>query len=310
VVDGKTRPVLKLTDTGLDWLTWMEWSPDGKTLGLYGGKGDGDVDDIYYIALFHAPDGKTEKLPIGPSTTRVWTPDSQMIGYVAGGYERVRPAGVIYGLDLEAALQKVVASAPPVQDKPSAAAPGLTTPPLVNGEYTDHFDGPLAPCWKVVEQEKQPTHVHEVQNGQFVLENGAAILGGYDWTNYTFKVRMCVKPPMSRYTTLPGVVFRRNANGAYYLDVTPHLSVREFGILFGVPADERHAPAAISEAHDISFDTWYAVEVEVKGSRIKASVDGKLAFELDDATFPQGAVELRAEGCRVHFDDFSVRLLP
>jgi hypothetical protein len=154
--------------------------------------------------------------------------------------------------------------------------------------------------------------LHEVQNGEFVLENGAAILGGYDWTNYIFKVRMCVKSPMSRGGTLPAVVFRRNPNGAYWLAASPSYSALGSGILYGHPANERHANAAFGVTRDTAFavDTWYTLEVEVKGSRIKASVDGQAAFELDDATFPQGAVELRAEGCRVHFDDFSVRLLP
>jgi len=307
IADGKARPFLKFADAGFDWLSWFEWSPDGRTLGLYGPKGE----ENGAIALFHASDGKIEKLPNDPSDKYGfnWTPDSQAICYTATQPQKVRPAGVVRELDLDEAFQKAVAAAPPVQDKPSAPAQDVNLPSLVNGEYTDHFDGPLASCWKGSDATNWPNGVREVQNGALVLENAFVQLGRLDWTNYSFKVRMCPKSLVG-HSSMMGVAFHRNGGRVYWLSAWPDTQHLELGVTTRGPANEGHFAAITTATCDFAFDKWCTMEVEVWGAHIKASVDGRLLIEVDDATNPQGAIELRALGARAVFDDFSVRLLP
>jgi beta-lactamase regulating signal transducer with metallopeptidase domain/Tol biopolymer transport system component len=306
ITDGKIRPFLKLADAGFDRLEWFGWSPDGQTLGLYGSKDSGNYD----IALLHASDGSIQKLPKDTLEKQdfCWTPDSQAICYVACKPERVRPAGMIYELDLDEAFQNAVVGALPASIKASSPTRD-DLPPLVNGEYTDHFDGPLASHWKVSDPRAWPNGVHEVQNGELVVENATVQIGGQDWTNYVFNVRMYIQSLMS-HNSMAGVAFRRNGGRVYWLAAWPCCQWLELGLISRGPANEIHVATITHAACDLAFDKWYTMEVEVRGGRIKASVDGRPVIEADDATHPQGAIELRAQGARIHYDDFSVRLLP
>ncbi len=307
IADGKARPFLKFADAGFDWLSWFEWSPDGRTLGLYGGKGEENGD----IVLLYASDNKIERLPNDPPDKYGfdWTPDSQAICYTASQPQKVRPAGMVRELDLDEAFQKAVAAAPPAQDKPSAPAQDVNLPPLVNGEYTDHFDGPLASHWTVSDMKDRPNGLHQVQNGELLLENRTVQFGRLDWTNYVFKVRMCTKSIVS-HSSMVGVAFRRNGGRVYWLSAWPDSQVLELGVTTRGPAKEGHFGAITQEACDLAFDKWSTIEVEVRAAHIKVCCDGRLLMEVDDATNAQGALELRALGARALFDDFSVRLLP
>lgn len=60
----------------------------------------------------------------------------------------------------------------------------------------------------------------------------------------------------------------------------------------------------------IADGKWYALEFEVRGQRLRGYLDGKLVIEATDARWPKGGVRLSDWRACVHFDDFSVRLLP
>lgn len=120
---------------------------------------------------------------------------------------------------------------------------------------------------------------------------------------------MCVKSLMS-HNSMAAVAFRRNGGRVYWLAAWPCCQWLELGLISRGPANEIQVATISHAACDLAFDKWYTIEVEVRDGQIRASVDGRPAIEADDATHPQGAIELRAQGARMHFDDFSVRLLP
>ena len=65
-----------------------------------------------------------------------------------------------------------------------------------------------------------------------------------------------------------------------------------------------------SQLYPFALDKWYALQAEVRGNKIRASVDGKLILEAEDDRMAHGYVGLLAGNCRVHYDDFSIRWLP
>ncbi len=64
-------------------------------------------------------------------------------------------------------------------------------------------------------------------------------------------------------------------------------------------------------AYNFVLDKWYTIQVKMNGPHIVVCVDGPPTIDMNDENCPQGAVMLLSGvGSRVHFDDFSVRLLP
>jgi dipeptidyl aminopeptidase/acylaminoacyl peptidase len=312
IVDGSVRPILKLTEAGFTRLQWFQWSPDGQTLGLYGSK-DGEAGKV---ALFHASDKKVEILPDpepGEKYDLGWTRDSQAIFCGTWQYEKVRPAGLIYEVDLGEAWVWAKNSAGAESAPASASVVAkLEAPPLVDGQFRDDFEDGDTKYWTFPdEDDKYYKLVHEVQNGELVLENARAVLGLPEWTNYVVTVRMLIKQAPTTGLDV-GIEFRMGKHGeCYSLDFKPDdLSV---GIRYwGVGVNNRFREGVLAEPpYDFVLDKWYTIQVEVKGPHIMVRVDGQSIIDLSDENCPQGAVALTAGmGTRVHFDDFSVRLLP
>ena len=308
IADASVRPYLKLADVGFTRLQWFQWSPDGQTLGLYGGKGD----EFGPITLFHASDKRIEVLsdpdPAEKSYFR-WTGDSQAISYRMWRYEKVEPAGLIYEVDIEQAWTQAKASMA-AESSPAIAPPvaNLEAPPLVDGQFRDDFEDADTKYWTFQDEavNKRYERVREVQNGELVLENTRAILGVPEWTNYVVTVKMCIKKGGG---TVVG--FRKGEHGEYCLS-----AMDQKGLSLGICYPDarwgyRRTGMLAEAAYNFVLDKWYTIQVEVKGPHIVVRVDGQPTIDLNDENCPQGPVTLiSGVGARVHFDDFSVRQLP
>jgi len=304
IADGSVRPFLKVAEAGLRWLYGLKWSPDGQTLALWG-----ENDDGYQTALFYASDKKIKMLPPDPDWKyRLgWTGDSQAIFYGASRSEKIRPAGLIYEVDIgEAwtqAKNSVAGASSPASASPVAKS---EAPPLVNGQFRDDFESGDTKYWTFQHFYGDYDRVCEVQNGELVLENTRALIGLPEWTNYVVTVKMCVK----KDGVVSGIGFRRGEHGEYCLSAVPAQKGLWLGIRYR-GADQRSRTGSLAEPpYDFVLDKWYTLQIEVKGPHIVVRVDGQPTIDLNDENCPQGPVVLIASlRTRVHFDDFSVRLL-
>jgi Tol biopolymer transport system component len=314
IADGSARPFLKVAEAGLRWLYGLKWSPDGQTLALWG-----ENDDGYQTALFYASDKKIEMLPPDPDwKTRLgWTGDSQAIFYGASRDEKVRPAALIYEVDLGEAWTQAKNSVAG-ESSPAGASPiaKLEAPPLVNGEFRDDFEDGDTKYWTLQDEAGGLDRVREVRNGELVLENARAIIGAPEWTNYVVTVRMRIKEAdgvVPRSGQVAGVGFRRGEHGDYMLGAD-QVEKDVWQLWLGVgysDAEKRFRAGTLAEPrYNFVLDKWYTLQVEVKGPHIVVRVDGQPTIDLNDENCPQGPVTLfSGVGSRVHFDDFSVRLL-
>ena len=153
--------------------------------------------------------------------------------------------------------------------------------------------------------------MHEVRQGELVLENTRAIFGLPAATNYVVRVRMCVKELLRlRGTRLPGVGFRSSQGGGYLLGALPDDKELWLGADY-FDADKRHRIGTmVHTACKFVVGQWYSLQVEARGTHIQLLVDGRRIIDTQDESFSQGTVKLLAGNARVHFDDFSVQLLP
>jgi beta-lactamase regulating signal transducer with metallopeptidase domain/Tol biopolymer transport system component len=308
VADGAARPFLKLADVGLTWLWWLQWSPDGQTLALFGG------DDDFAAAFFRPSDRKVERLPSDAWIIDLgWTADSQALFCVAEQPDRIRPDALVYEVDLvEAwtwAKNSVAGASSPAGASPTAKR---EAPPLVNGEFRDDFEDGHTRYWAFEDAKTGgPDRVREVQNGELVLENTRATIGVPEWTNYVVTVKMRIKRTDGEVRMgASGVRFRSDEDGEYFLAAADRRSPR-FGVCYRGAGQGERAGVLAESPYNFLSDAWYTIQARVEGPHITVSVDGRVITDVHDESCTQGAVALIADaGARVHFDDFSVRLLP
>ncbi len=309
IADGKARSFLNGADLGFDWLQWFQWSPDRQTLGIYGGKRG----EHARVALFRTASRKIEKLPGDPAwnLTLRWTADSQAIYCVAEQPDRKLPAGLIYEMDLADALAKAKTSLTSAPSSSASSSQPLKAPPLTNGEYRDSFEDGETKYWTFQDLPNEgPNHLHEVRQGELLLENSRVNIGSLEWTNYIVKVRMCVKQLGAPGRTLTGVGFRRGPQGSYLVSAEPRGKALWLGAGYTDNAKQFRVGTLTESPCDFLLDKWYAIQVEARGSHLKVLVDGQLVVNLQDESFARGAIGLLAGSARVHFDDFSLQLLP
>ena len=312
VADGAVRPFLKLPDVRLTWLWWLQWSPDGRALALFGG----DDSDACQTVLFRASDRKIELLSSDPlwKIDLGWTGDSQVLFCVDEQPDRIQPAALVYEVDLVEAWTQAKNS---VAGKLSPASAASTTkrevPPVVNSEFRDDFEDGDTRYWTFSDTATEgPDRLREVQNGVLVLENTRATIGVPEWKNYVVTAKMCIKRASGEVGMgTSGVRFRSGEHGEYCLSAPPDKKNLWFGVRYR-GADHQERTGVLSEPpYNFYPDTWHMIQAEVRGPHIIVSVDGRLITDVSDDSCTQGAVALIAgPGARVCFDDFSVRLLP
>ena len=309
--DDRERVLVRLTDAGCETVAWLGWSPDGQRLALYG-QSAGGPGRLY---LFSPATGKITTLAprFMEATDFTWSPNSRMIGCTAVEAEKKRPAGVLRELDVNDAVQKALenfAKTPPAKKKP-AGYPGPAHPPtLVNGEFRDTFDTPNTNHWDFLPYpNKEPNRGHSLSRGELVLENTYANIGLTNWTNYVIQVRLRVQSDNAN-KMVAGLGFRRTAFGSYMLIIQP--GERNLWLGLGYPdwTGTYQVSCITSQPRPFNMDQWYTLRCEVNGSKIKAFVDGQLFIETEDDRMGQGYIALLSGSCRVHYDDFSLRLLP
>ena len=128
-------------------------------------------------------------------------------------------------------------------------------------------------------------------------------LGEEDWEDYTFSAKVRIEEG-GELAPIIGIFFRvteKSDTGDYYL----------------FRLDERASEApGLNKAPNITMQINnndpaeigrdYILKVEVKGDNIKCYVDDKLEIEVEDDSFPQGAIGVGTFNAEGHFDDVNV----
>ncbi|UCD52342.1 MAG: PD40 domain-containing protein, partial [Phycisphaerales bacterium] len=92
----------------------LQWSPDGKTLGLIlearpGWKRGGeDISGNTRLFTVTVPEGKWTELAgeAGTNYYFVWSPDGKWVAYNSEGWIRKRPEGVLWEVEVDAFLRR------------------------------------------------------------------------------------------------------------------------------------------------------------------------------------------------------------
>lgn len=127
--------------------------------------------------------------------------------------------------------------------------------------------------------------------------------GGEDWSDYTFEAKVRIENG-GELAPIVGIFFRvtkKSATGDYYL--------------FRLDARGSEGPGLIKSPNTIikinnnnpaKIGRDYILKVEVKGNNIKCYVDGKLEIDVEDKSFPQGAIGVGTFNAEGRFDDVIV----
>ena len=128
-------------------------------------------------------------------------------------------------------------------------------------------------------------------------------LGEEDWEDYNFEAKARIEKG-GELAPIIGIFFRvteKSPTGDYYLFRLDARASEGPGLI--------KAPNAIikinnNKPSEIKRD--YILKVEVKGDSIKCYVDGKLEIDVQDKSFPKGAIGVGTFNAEGHFDDVTV----
>ncbi len=178
--------------------------------------------------------------------------------------------------------------------------------------YLSHRGVPLEPwanaichldAWAVGEEEGRSYLEQHTVNDQSRLMNPIFLTGDPEWADYAVEVSV---RPLS-LDDLAGVVFRYHTNRHYYLfTLTGGNRAR---LALRLPLEQVFRVASWRElgAAEFAYDTtrYYRLRVENEGSRIRASIDGKLILTADDGDLLRGKTGVTAN-VPARFQDFHV----
>ncbi|MFQ6043973.1 MAG: family 16 glycoside hydrolase [Candidatus Poribacteria bacterium] len=155
----------------------------------------------------------------------------------------------------------------------------------------------------------------DVKKGEYVQEDlkwtttsthetyTRSYLGEEDWSDYTFSAKVRIEKG-GELAPIIGIFFRVteiSPTGDYYL--------------FRLDARASEGPGLIKAPNSIikinnnkpaEIKRDYILKVEVKGDSIKCYVDDKLEIDVQDKSFPQGAIGVGTFNAEGHFDDVTV----
>ncbi len=205
------------------------------------------------------------------------------------------------------------------RDDFSGFPPGWLTRPLgqLNGaiqeyHYLPHRGVPLGPwanaichldAWAVGEEDGRPYLEQHTVNDQSRLMNPIFLTGDPEWGDYAVEVSV---RPLST-DDMAGVVFRYHTNRHYCLfALTGGNRAR---LALRLPLEQTFRVASWRElgAAEFPYDTtrYYRLRIENEGSRIRASIDGKLILSADDGELLRGKAGVTAN-VPARFQDFHV----
>jgi Tol biopolymer transport system component len=107
IAGGDSRQIAKLKDLGLDWVSGLRWSPDGKSIACVGYHIEkGDSGPIFVIP---AEGGESTTLVTDDDSLKYslsWSSDGKWIAYSSGKTVKVRPEGTMWEADFGEIVKK------------------------------------------------------------------------------------------------------------------------------------------------------------------------------------------------------------
>ncbi len=167
-------------------------------------------------------------------------------------------------------------------------------------KYAAESDG--SPNWLV--QDGQWRVLGGVYEQQDYRRAGVvAFSAGPAFGDMTFRVRFRAEP-LGGGVRAAGMVFRAVDSRNYYY---AHFDSKYSQIVL-VKHTPRKKWIVIARRRRIKIapGVWHTGEIHCKGSHFRVSLDGSLALEGDDPSFPIGRIGLRAGQGRIQFDDLTV----
>jgi hypothetical protein len=334
---SKAESLANLKESGIEWTSWLGWSPDGSRLALECGKpGNKDLRVWGQLLFARVAEGRLQPTAAvdlkGGTWNYVWSPDSKSVAYGCEDAVVVRPVGRLYALALEDVLEKISTgaiaptrkpTAPPAVEKPPTETRVIPpAEPIVGTVFSDNFDHGPSQYWQIVDsnQETSPPPAHAVENGRLMLSNASARFDQIDWTDYVVTARVCMKESIASGEAVFGIQTRTTPcafgikNRDRYNFVITCLDGRPTGLYLGInyrdPSNTGHNANLDRSSYTIIPNKWYTLEFEVRGQHLRGSLDGKLMVEATDERLSKGGIWLSAWRAKALFDDFSVRQLP
>jgi beta-lactamase regulating signal transducer with metallopeptidase domain/Tol biopolymer transport system component len=331
--DGKAEPIVNLKEYGIEDLTWLGWSPDGKRLALAHWPRDNKYGQFLFVRLEGGRLQQTGTTEGTAETRRIktyaWSPDSTRVACEYEGFVAAGPEGQLYAVAVDDIVERIDAGTippsgpkpaqPTAAKKPPESKPTPQFEPITGPVFSDNFDNGLSKYWQIVPANTNATHA--VENGHLMLTNSSIGLNRIDWLDYRVTVRVCVKEGAapgrgSAYiqTRATRSSFVTNETDIYSLVLVcsndAPASRLWLGLFYHDASGARRGAKLGSNPCPLVPGQWYKLAFEVRGEHLRAYLDDKLVIETTDARLSKGSVWISAARSPVLFDDFSVRRLP
>jgi hypothetical protein len=105
IAGGNHRTIVSLKDLGIEKVSWIRWSPDGRLLAFQGGPSLRGGNMKFYV---YQPNGaKLQQLADESIDPFYWSPDSKWISYFSYETVKTRPEGILWEMDVDEAIAKL-----------------------------------------------------------------------------------------------------------------------------------------------------------------------------------------------------------
>jgi len=177
------------------------------------------------------------------------------------------------------------------------------------GALTDNFNDGNDNDWKPIQGE------WSVEKGEYIQDDltwtttathetyTRSYFGEEDWEEYTVEAKVRIEEG-GDLAPIIGIFFRvteKSEDGDYYLFRLDQRASEGPGLI-----KAPNATVIINNNKPAEIGRDYILKVEVKGDEIKCYVDGELEIEVQDDSFPQGAIGVGTFNAEGHFDDVTV----
>ncbi len=327
ITGGQGEEILNLKALGYGDVDWLGWSPDGQWLAFYATGSAKERDELFVMGAQERTSRKVATEDRWPTRWSFgWSPDSRHIAYQYEDRVKKRPAGVLYRLDTDEALKRVVEGAVPAtpiaKREPNAINTPAQTEPIPGPVFTDNFDSGPSKHWLFQDSPEMGLGPgrHAVENGELMLSHARACLYGIDWTDYVVTVRVCMKESVASGEAVFGITARETPSQfgssrkdrysllCLYVNNTPRYLLLDLN--YADASDTLRLGRLSQSPCSLVRDKWYTLAFEIRGQHLRGYLDGKLVIEATDARLSKGGVMLNTYKARALFDDFSVRQLP